>query len=106
MMRYYCWPTGCGVDGVGDRAGDARAGWRGPMIYTDDFCRRGPSSICRGCNAEVDCSVCWCGSDPGDLDHRSMDGHPFVPSGCTCLMHGGPKFCDPRDRGACEVWNG
>lgn len=74
------------------------------MIYTDDFCRRGVSSICRGCNAEVDWNCCWCGDGPEGWDHRNMDGHPFVPDGCTCLMHGGSKLCDPRDRGACEVW--
>lgn len=27
MRRYYCWPTGCGVDGVGDRCEECGALW-------------------------------------------------------------------------------
>lgn len=57
---------------------------------------------CPTCNAWIDPDCCWCGDTPEGWDHRSMDGHPFVPNGCVCMMHGHRGYCDPREQ-RCET---
>lgn len=37
--------------------------------------------FCGGCGAEIDPSVCCCGSTGCS---QMYDGHPFVPMGCNC----------------------
>lgn len=45
-----------------------------------------PEHVCSGCGNVCQSDVCWCG-DTRSTHESWYQGHPFVPYGCTCLMH-------------------
>lgn len=44
-------------------------------------------TLCPGCHAEIDESVCCCGSSTAS--HNQSDGHSPVPMGCVCHQERG-----------------
>lgn len=64
-----------------------------------EACRRGWSTTCPGCNAEVDYDTCQCGDTRAA--HDPWAPHGFYPLGCICYLRA--SLCDPRDRGDCAT---
>lgn len=69
------------------------------LFDPDRLCRRGHSTLCWGCNHEVDDDTCQGGSSRAS--HEWDWSHGFYPYGCVCYLK--VAHADPRDRGRCTT---
>jgi hypothetical protein len=42
------------------------------------------TTVCPGCNQEIDPDVCGCGDSRQGHSSARDAGHPFIPAGCNC----------------------
>lgn len=86
MRRYYCWPTGCGVDGVGDHCEECGRIW--------------------SAHREIDATWCGCFVGCPDAPQRPdpiCAGRTIADHGHHCDLapgHEGPHHTAGCDRGA------